>query len=552
MRVRFSVYFCKKEMYNRIKVVINSAILLRAMRTRFLFSTILSVIFFAAAAQIAYAVPVRTYGGVNANFGYYSLKSENGGNGNLTPNTSVIVDSYLFQCKSSGTGACSTEHNNDATLVNKWQNYVTVPQLNGSSSQIRHDFASLPYGQCGRLQYDQGVVGIDGAIGGWVYDFGHDCPGASATLAQATTCNSQQQVNTQFRQSGNGPWISGNDLSDIRLTPGAQVDVNCFAKTGTALLEGGVIELTTPNGQRSRASNSPELRNYTIPQSGRYTFTCTSTTISSCSDTDTFVVVAGAASPAPSPVPTPVPTPSPTPRPTPSPSVAPQLSSCDSLQVVGGNNSQVPAKVTLRARGSDNKGNIQAYRFYFGDGTRVETTDPEVTHEYTVSGTFLARVDVKDSVGNYKSSNACEASVYVKSSSVESHKYGCSDLFITADNGAKAPSLVHFTVSGYDNKGDIKGYKLDFGNGVVKESDGRTFEQQYTQAGTYQVRGYIKNNNDQWIGGTDSCSRSLTIGSTKPLYRQPSTGTPTVIPLFGLGSGAAGVVIELARRKFRV
>lgn len=521
------------------------------MRIKHLFSLVLSVIFFATAAQAAYAVPVRTYGGVTPDAGIYTLKAENGGLGNLAPNSSATVDSYLFQCRASGSDACSTSHNSDATLVNKWQNYVTVPQLGSSATQVKHAIGPLPYGQCGRIQYDQGINGIDGAIGGWVYDFGRDC---SNTIAQNATCSSQQPINTQFRLTGNGGWISGNDMNGVNLRTGQQIDVNCFAKNGSALLEGGAIDVTSPDGRTNRLANSSELRAMNLLQTGTYTFTCSSTTIASCSDTDSFRVNAvGTTTPSPYPTPAASPTPNPTPNPTPTPNATPnpQVSTCDSLQVVGGNNSLVPAKVTLRARGSDNKGNIQAYRYYFGDGTRVETTDAEITHEYNMSGTFIARVDVKDSVGNYKSSNSCEAAVYVTPSSVESHKNGCSDVFVTADNGAKAPSTVKFTITGYDNKGNIQGYKLDFGNGIVKESDGRTFEQRYDKTGTYPIRAYVKNSSGEWVGGSESCSRNVTIGSTKPLYQQPSTGTPAALPLFGLGSGAVGVVLEVSRRKLR-
>jgi len=509
------------------------------MRTRLIFSLVLSIGFLLSAAQAVYAVPVRTYGSISPTQGAYRLKSENGGNGNLSPNSSVTVDSYLFQCKSAGTDGCSTQHNSDATLVTKWSNYVTVPQLNSSSDEVRHSISSLPYGQCGRIQYDQGITGIDGAVGGWVHNFGSDCPN---TPPQAATCSSQQPVNTQFRLSGNSGWVSGADMNGLNLRTGQQIDVNCFAKNGAAQLEGAVIDVKRPDGSVIRATTTPQLLNGTLTQVGQYTFTCSSSTINSCSDVDTLTVATvGTASP--SPVPSPSPTPSPTPN--------PQVSSCDSLQVISGNNSNVPAKVVLRARGSDNRGNIQAYRYYFGDGTRVETTDSEVTHEYNVSGTFMARVDIKDSVGNYKSSSTCEAQVYVNSSSVETHKSACSDIFVTADNGAKAPSLVKFDLTGYDNKGNIQGYKIDFGNGVIKESTGRTFEQRYETSGTYPVKAYIKNSKGEWVGGNETCSRTITIGSSRPLTTQPSTGTPTALPLLGIGSGAAGVIIEVARRKLR-
>lgn len=519
------------------------------MSKRFVFSLLLSVGFLAAAARPAYAVPVRTYGSVTPELGRYTLKSETTGNGNFAPGSSATVDSYLYQCKSAGTAACSTEHNSDATLANKWQNYVGVPELNQSSIEVRNQIGKLPFGQCGRIQYDQGIVGVPGAIGGWVYNFGKDCAGAPAqTTTQGNACTSQQPVNTQFRLSGNGGWVSGNDMTGLNLKTGQNIDVNCFAKNGSALLEGGFIDLRKPDGSVVRVSSTAELRNVTLDQVGQYTYTCSSATINSCADADSFSVSA-AVTASPSPVPTPVATPATSPTPSATPIA--QVSSCDNLQVTGGNSSNIPAKVTLRARGSDNKGNIQAYRYYFGDGTRVETTDAEVTHEYTVSGTFVARVDIKDSLGNYKSSNACEAYVYVNPSSVESHKYGCSDVYVTADNGAKAPSLVKFDVTGYDNKGNIQGYKLDFGNGIVKESNGRTFEQRYDTSGTFPIRAYVKNSSGEWVGGTDTCTRTVTIGSSRPLTRQPSTGVPTALPLLGLGSGTIGVVLEVVRRKFR-
>ncbi len=497
-----------------------------------LFPILLSTLCWFGAVQPAFAVPVRTYGGVNANSGYYSFRSENTGNGNLTPGNSVTVDSYLFQCKSSGPAACSTEHDFDATLVNTWHNQLTVPQLNQSTSSITHNF-SLPYGNCGRLQYDQGVVGIDGAIGGWVYDFGVDCQ----TPPPVNTCENQQHVNTQFRFSGNGPWINGNDMTARTVKVGQQVDVNCFAQTGTALLEGGVIDVTLPNGQTYRINNSPELRNYTLPTTGNYRFSCSSTTIQNCGDSDSFNAVV--TQPTPTPTPTPIPTPS------------PQVSSCDSLSVVGGNDGLVPARVTVRASGSDNRGNIQSYRFFFGDGSQIETTNQETTHDYTISGNFLVRVEVRDSMGNYKNSSACQTEVRVKSSNVESHKSGCSDVFITANNGSKAPSLVQFTVTGFDNKGNIQSYRLDFGNGITKDSDGRTLEQIYDRSGTYEVKAYVKDSNSEWVGGTDNCRRIMTIGSTIPLTRQPSTGTPTALPVIGFGSGIIGLTLQIAKRRLK-
>jgi len=377
-----------------------------------------------------------------------------------------------------------------------------------------------------------------------------------AHAQSSSTCQSQQPVNTQFRFSGNGPWVSGNDLTNQRPTVGQQIDVNCFAKNGTALLEGGYIDVIF-NGGTYRVSNTAELRNATLQNPGSYHFTCRSASITSCEDSDAITVYSAVTlpTPTPRPTPTPIPTPLPTPQPTvistPTPTPTPQnphYSTCDSLQVISGNDSLVPAKVTFRARGSDNKGGIQRYRYYFGDGEQQDTDQAEVTHEYKSSGTFIARADIKDSQGNYKTSSACEATVRVKPSSIESFRSACSDIFISADNNGKAPSTVKYDVTGFDNKGSIQGYRMDFGNGVVKDGAGRSFEQRYDTSGTYEVRAYIKNSNGEYVGGTDSCKRLVTIGSSEPLRSQPSTGTPTLLPLLGLGSGVVGSVLRFIKK----
>lgn len=252
-------------------------------------------------------------------------------------------------------------------------------------------------------------------------------------------------------------------------------------------------------------------------------------------------------SPSPRPSPTPSPTPSPSPTPTPTPSPIPQRSSCDSLKVTGGNNSLVPAKVTFRASGSDNKGSIQRYKFYFGDGKQEETDNPEIQHSYDSSGSFLARVDVKDSQSNWKTSSSCETSVYVKASNIESHRSDCSDVFITANNGGAAPSTVKFEVTGYDNKGSIQQYRLDYGSGSNQDSSSNQFEKRYDTAGTFTIRAYIKDSEGNWQGGDGGCQRTLYI-STKPLTTQPSTGTPTLLTILGLGSGLTGFSLLIARK----
>ncbi len=265
--------------------------------------------------------------------------------------------------------------------------------------------------------------------------------------------------------------------------------------------------------------------------------------------------------PTPTPTPTPINTPTPTltktPRPTKIPTSTPTItstpthqpsstttahaSSCDNLSVVSGYNSFVPATVVLRARGSDNLGNIKKYRFYFGDGQTQASDTAEITHRYETSGQFAARGEIQDSRGRWRSSAACEATVGVKSLPVESHKSGCSTLYITSGNNTQAPTTATFQISGFDNKGSITRYKVDFGNGQTQESVNNDFSQAYKTAGTYTVSGYIKDSAGNWLGGESGCKQSLYI-ATKPLVTQPATGTPTWFTFLGIGSGLISLV----------
>jgi hypothetical protein len=252
--------------------------------------------------------------------------------------------------------------------------------------------------------------------------------------------------------------------------------------------------------------------------------------------------------PTPTPTPTPIATPTPTPTLTPTPTPTPiQTSSCDTLIVAGGNNAPVPATVTLRARGSDSAGSIQRYRFYYGDGKTEESTNAEIIHRYESSGTFTARADVLDSRGAWKSAGACETTVYVQPSVIESQKSDCSDLFIISGNYNQPPTTGKFQVTGYDNKGSLQRYKIDFGNAIIKESDSGTFEQVYDRAGTYTVSGYIRDSKGNWKGGSGSCQKLFYV-STSPLTRQPSTGTPTMFTIAAILGGTVGFIYLLAQK----
>lgn len=261
-------------------------------------------------------------------------------------------------------------------------------------------------------------------------------------------------------------------------------------------------------------------------------------------------------SPTPTITPTRTPTPSSSPTPTISPTITPTLtptrpvhySSCKSLEIISGNYALVPATVRFQASGEDSLGAIQRYRFYFGNGQQRETSSNQIEYRYESSGNFTARVEIQDSQGNWRTSDACQTTVTVKASSVESHRSDCSDLFITAGNGAIAPSIVNFLVTGYDNKGSLQAYRLNYGDGLEEEKTSNQFSKTYQTAGTYTVYAYIKDSHGNWKGGTGNCVKTLNI-QNKPLVTQPKTGADGLISLIGIISGSGGLMLNFLRKR---
>lgn len=99
----------------------------------------------------------------------------------------------------------------------------------------------------------------------------------------------EEDVNTQFRMYEEGtdkPWTDGNKMT---VKVGDKIDVNCFAKTGSALLSNGKITLkidgtATTIPTTSVINDGKSLKAYEITKGGVHAFTCANT--ASCSDTD--------------------------------------------------------------------------------------------------------------------------------------------------------------------------------------------------------------------------------------------------------------------------
>lgn len=108
----------------------------------------------------------------------------------------------------------------------------------------------------------------------------------------SATC-SENPVNVQFRKwTGNDtPWISGGELT---LKTGEFVDVNCFARNGSALLQNAQFVVTLTNNAQTETLNIPtdgngQIRKMAISKAGQYRFVCRNSN-NSCSDTDQFTV----------------------------------------------------------------------------------------------------------------------------------------------------------------------------------------------------------------------------------------------------------------------
>lgn len=116
----------------------------------------------------------------------------------------------------------------------------------------------------------------------------------SGSGSSTATCN-ENQVNVQFRvwTGEDKPWIDGKDM---KLKVGEFVDVNCFAKTGTALLQNPQMTASVTYNNKTEAvtlpnPNSAEVRKLAITKPGVYAFSCKNTS-NTCSNSDQFTVAA--------------------------------------------------------------------------------------------------------------------------------------------------------------------------------------------------------------------------------------------------------------------
>lgn len=485
------------------------------------------------------AVSINGEGGVHATYGeaYVASMPDGKAHGYYQPGETVTGTWAAFHCTKAGSSACATDLTpSEATKIGGGSYSVKVAEVNKQVYVGKHSYSS---NSCGRIQYDIGTT-KDGTIGGWVYNFGKDCSETSVTPTPTNTtssCQPWEPVNTEFRihNATSKDWKSGESLGELKI--GNRIDVNCFAKNGTALLPDAEIRIDTPVGQINKLG--AELRDFALEHEGAYRFVCQSQSLTPvCSNTDTLRVVK-TVQPSSTPVPTPT-----------KPAIGGPVheAACNDLRIISGAGALAPATVEVQTEATDNLGSIRQYRYHWGDGEVSDLTS-KGEHKYQTGGKYQLWVEVLDSKGNWRTSGACEEMVKIASAPFASHRAYCSEVRVVSGNDKEAPSEVEFRVYGYDNKGEIQDYKLEFGDGSApSQTVSGTFTRRYETAGTYEVKGFVKDSEGNWVTGDDGSCRASVRVLTKPLTKQPETGAPlAALGLTGL-SGVGGVGLWIGKR----
>lgn len=214
--------------------------------------------------------------------------------------------------------------------------------------------------------------------------------------------------------------------------------------------------------------------------------------------------------------------------------------SCRELVVEEGEGDRVPAEVKFKAEIDGDERLVEGYRFHFGDGM-VEDGENQIVHEYSAAGEYEAYVELKLADKEMVTSDGCRKTVKVKGIPLVMHRSSCEELVIVSGNNEPAGSEAVFELRGADNKGKLQNYRLDFGDGEVVEQEESTFVHVYGEAGTYEVKGEVKDSEGEWVG--DSSCRVTVEVETAMMKVQPETGAPSYLSLMAvvmIGLGLLG------------
>lgn len=164
---------------------------------------------------------------------------------------------------------------------------------------------------------------------------------------------------------------------------------------------------------------------------------------------------------------------------------------------------EVPLTVHFDGTGSsDSDGTIQSFTWDFGDG--ISASGPEISHTYTMEGTYSAVLTVTD---NSNSSASATTPILTTKPVNESPQALIS---VAADQGT-APMTVFFNGGGsVDPDGKIIDYFWNFNDGTIGSGPSATHV--FTRPGTYSASLTVTDNQ----GAADRSSRVITVREPDP------------------------------------
>lgn len=158
--------------------------------------------------------------------------------------------------------------------------------------------------------------------------------------------------------------------------------------------------------------------------------------------------------------------------------------------------------VAFDASGStDSDGTITEYAWDFGDGESQSVETPGVSHTYAQSGTYTARLTVKDDRGSTASTShevVVEAENVPPTAAITSQQTGLSVSLSAADS--------------QDPDGSISEYAWDFGDGTAKGT-GKDVEHTYAADGQYEVTLSVTDND----GATAEATITVVVENAAPV-----------------------------------
>jgi gliding motility-associated-like protein len=149
-----------------------------------------------------------------------------------------------------------------------------------------------------------------------------------------------------------------------------------------------------------------------------------------------------------------------------------------------------------------NTANIASYSWDFGDGNIVTTTDASVSHQYAVTGTYLARLITTNILGCYDTTQSIIISVYGPTAGFSNAEGTCINTNITFVDSSKT-----------DSKHSIVQWEWSSGDGNFYKNNTSVFTHPYSNAGVYDVQLKVKDS----FGCLDSVFKLSAVLITDPV-----------------------------------